>query len=246
MKTASTILSWIGGILTTVIGLTFLSIGRTSTTHYHSYYGDDYTLTEQVPYPVWIWLLYLANVVARIIILIWRQYSISNGRKIACGICTILFASVLGGIFTLCIPEKDLYSDSKNSYSTRYVSINEQTSDYNYGPVDEEHPLEIGAQIKVINEYEDILEQRRIPAGTIGKIVAIQGNAVFFNVNTGSSNFETKTTKENVCAQKRQLTGNANKHNIDKFEEITKYKALLDQGIITQEEFEAKKKELNI
>lgn len=33
-------------------------------------------------------------------------------------------------------------------------------------------------------------------------------------------------------------------HRTDKFEEIRKYKELLDEGIITQEEFEAKKKEL--
>lgn len=33
-------------------------------------------------------------------------------------------------------------------------------------------------------------------------------------------------------------------HRMDKFEEIRKYKELLDEGIITQEEFEAKKKEL--
>ena len=32
--------------------------------------------------------------------------------------------------------------------------------------------------------------------------------------------------------------------DLDKFEEIKKYKALMDDGIITQEEFETKKKEL--
>ena len=35
-----------------------------------------------------------------------------------------------------------------------------------------------------------------------------------------------------------------NEPQIDKFDEIRKYKELLDDGIITQEEFETKKKEL--
>ena len=37
---------------------------------------------------------------------------------------------------------------------------------------------------------------------------------------------------------------NDSEPQMDKFEEIRKYKELLDEGIITQEEFEAKKKEL--
>lgn len=35
-------------------------------------------------------------------------------------------------------------------------------------------------------------------------------------------------------------------NGLDKFEEIKKYKELLDVGIITQKEFESKKKELSI
>ena len=43
---------------------------------------------------------------------------------------------------------------------------------------------------------------------------------------------------------KEESSNNQTKSDTDKFEEIRKYKQLLDENIISEEEFEAKKKEL--
>ena len=44
--------------------------------------------------------------------------------------------------------------------------------------------------------------------------------------------------------ERNKTAKNKKTDNVDKFEEIRKYKELLDEGIITLEEFDAKKKEL--
>ena len=49
-----------------------------------------------------------------------------------------------------------------------------------------------------------------------------------------------QTDSQPVVERKTEENG----HTPDKFEELKKYKELLDLGIITQEEFEVKKKEL--
>jgi len=48
----------------------------------------------------------------------------------------------------------------------------------------------------------------------------------------------------NINKFEKQEESSKSKHTLDKFEEIKKYKELLDEGIITQAEFEQKKKEL--
>ena len=98
MKIAASIVSWVGGVGTIIFGLIFILMG----------FVDPYT-SERLAYPSWVWAFWLIDVVAVIAILLWRQYATSHGSKIACGICTMIFASLIGGILTLCIPEYDLY-----------------------------------------------------------------------------------------------------------------------------------------
>lgn len=109
MRTAASIFSWLGGIATTIYGFVYLSQGQTVTyTTYNYYYGYSQH-TEKVPYPTWLWVLWVIFIIVRLIILIWRQTATSNGKKVGCGVCTLLFASLIGGILTLCIPERELY-----------------------------------------------------------------------------------------------------------------------------------------
>lgn len=109
MKVAASIFSWIGGILTTIIGFITLSRGYEVIVTTYNYYGYYNSYTQRVPYPTWVWVLWILFAIFRLIILIWRQYATSNGKKVGCGVCTLLFASVIGGILTLCIPDYDLY-----------------------------------------------------------------------------------------------------------------------------------------
>ena len=55
---------------------------------------------------------------------------------------------------------------------------------------------------------------------------------------------EEKLSPEDVEKPKEESSNNQTKSDTDKFEEIRKYKQLLDENIISEEEFEAKKKEL--
>ena len=111
MVTAASIFSWLGGIITTFIG--FVNVARgfdVPVTYYHcNGYGCSYsTGTQHQASPAWLWVLWIIFVIVRFIILLWRQSSVANGRKVACGVCTLLFASLIGGILTLCIPEDEL------------------------------------------------------------------------------------------------------------------------------------------
>ena len=115
MKAAATFFSWLGGLVTTIIAIVMVSRGVDVpvTKCNYSYYGgySCYQVTEHQPSPAWLWVLLVVGIILRIIILIWRQNATNNGSKVGCGVCTLIFVSVIGGILTLCIPEEDLYSD---------------------------------------------------------------------------------------------------------------------------------------
>lgn len=101
MVVASSIFSWLIGSIWTMLGFIFLGMG-----HYVSVLRNGQVVRVHEPYSGAIWFLWFLFVFFRLFILIWRQISVSRGRKIGCGICTLLFVSVLGGIFTLCIPTR--------------------------------------------------------------------------------------------------------------------------------------------
>lgn len=94
MKIAASIFSWLGGATTTIIAFVIVGTGV--------YVPPNFT----AKIAIWVALVILA--IFRLIILIWRQTSTSFGEKVKCGIFTLLFVSVIGGILTLCIPEDQL------------------------------------------------------------------------------------------------------------------------------------------
>lgn len=109
MKTAASIFSWLGGIATIIFE--FITVGRgidVVTTGY-TYNHQPYQSVQHVNSPIWLWILIVIIAILQVIILIWRQSSVSNGKKVGAGVCTLLFCSLIGGILTLCIPEDDLY-----------------------------------------------------------------------------------------------------------------------------------------
>ena len=112
MKTVASVFSWLGGIITIIVE--FIVVGRgtdiVTTGYTYTYYGyQPYTSTQHVSSPAWLWILIVIIAIFQLIILIWRQSATSNGKKIGCGVCTLLFCSLVGGILTLCIPEDQLY-----------------------------------------------------------------------------------------------------------------------------------------
>ena len=108
MKLASTIFTYIGAVLTTIYALINLIGGTVILTTQCTSYGCNLVLVRQ-PSPSWLWIFFVIGIILRVIILVWRHHSIKNGKKVACGVCTLLFVSLVGGILTLCIPEEDLY-----------------------------------------------------------------------------------------------------------------------------------------
>ena len=123
MKTAASIFSWLGGLVTTIIGFVYLSLGQTATYLHCNYYSCS-NYTQKIAYPAWMWVLWVIFIIVRLIILIWRQIAVGNGNKVGCGVCTLLFASLIGGILTLCIPEDQLTDFPTSNYhpSTSYSS----------------------------------------------------------------------------------------------------------------------------
>ena len=119
MKTAASFFSWFGGIVTTIFGFITLSQGQDITVYNYNPYTGYSTSVQKVPYDSWVWVLWVVFLIVRLLILIWRQYAVSNGSKVACGIFTLLFASLIGGILTLCIPEDQLYGYSHMKSSTK-------------------------------------------------------------------------------------------------------------------------------
>ena len=112
MKTVASVFSWLGGIATMI--LEFIFVGRGSdvivTGYRYTYYGyQPYTYIQHANSPAWLWILIVLLAIFQLFVLIWRQLSTSNGNKIGCGVCTLIFCSLVGGILTLCIPEDQLY-----------------------------------------------------------------------------------------------------------------------------------------
>ncbi|MBO4856798.1 MAG: hypothetical protein J5511_05475 [Bacilli bacterium] len=251
MKIAAAVLSWIGGIAT--IGVLW---------------GNCVQLI--IYDTVWL-ILPLLFTLATIGTLIYRQWATNHGTKVLAGILTIIFCGLLGGIFTLCIPEEDLggytYQPKKNSY----LSNPRPTSGTTVRRVEQvgikptsDNPVRVGDKIEIINGFFVNSIGKRVNTGTLTKAESVQGDKVSFFVSDGISTFSATTDMSNILIKERTPIPVEEKKEvkatpkteekpkvestkqIDKFEEIKKYKELLDLDIITKEEFEAKKKELGI
>lgn len=237
MKVAAAVLSWIGGIVS--IGAMWGSISPLIV--------DD---------TVWL-LLPLFYTLITIGVLIYRQWATNHGHKVLPGILTIIFCGLLGGIFTLCIPEEDLggyvYKPRPNSYLNNYSSSSYQRQSTQTKSIFPQ-PVLVGDRIEVIESFYSPIIGRRVNSKTISKAEKISGTKVSFPVSDGTCSFMAETDMSNLRIIGRTVKPVEEPKNtvpqqtkqLDKFEEIKKYKELLDLDIITQEEFDAKKKELKI
>ena len=260
MKIAATIFSWLGAAFTTIYGLVFLISGGTKTSG-------------------WLWVLWILAVIVRIIILIWRSVSIENGNKIACGVCTLLFCSIIGGILTLCIPESQLnpystrapgrypqrssYSTPRSTSSTTYTN-RFRTYDASGAPSNEP------SNNKKKESYEKMLKDGLISQSTYDSMVArlddasSQESKIDLRKEESSSEVDQHAeevvettekklslaknvepeTKDNLPIPEKEPNDAKAAKERETVELIKEYKQLLDDGAISQEEYDAKKKEL--
>lgn len=119
MKAVSTVFSWLGAIVSSIYAIYVFNKGT-------------YNIS-----PVLFWILFVALVIIRLIILCCRNSEIESGHKVRCGVWTLLFVSTIGGILTFCIPDEN----------KQYTSSGEMT------------PLE---RLSKITKYEDELSRGEI------------------------------------------------------------------------------------
>lgn len=187
-----------------------------------------------------------------------RQNDIDVGRSyVKWGILTILFFSIPGGILTMCIPRKaPKYVSHKiiEEYAIRNELKKEET-EFIFVVPDEEHPIEIGSTVMIIDGFYSQTLGKRVSQNTVCEVTSIQGQEAVVEVDDGSAKYRVTIPFSNLkikIRNKKYIDKNqintpvseGNNNEMDKFETLKKYKELLDLNIITQEEFDKKKKEL--
>ena len=158
MKKACSVVSW----LTYLIGYGALAgslaLGRLGVVKVCNTWGCHYETVRQ-PYPFIVWIIYIIFVVLGLFVLSYREVAVNRGNKTLAGVLTIIFASVPGGIMTLCIPDYQLvkrrhklknsgysygYSDrgttpgAKMSPLDRANALSKLEDDYDLGLIDSE------------------------------------------------------------------------------------------------------------
>ena len=251
MKGAASFFSWFGGLLTTMLGFISLGQGYDSTYMTYSYYYGYQTHTEKVAYPGWVWILWFIFIIVRLIILIWRQSSVNNGYKVGCGICTLLFCSVIGGILTLCIPEDQLYGYSKYKSSTSYNSSS--TNKTNNSAQSSFSAIYLNSKTYTKEERDKIVEnQRNLAVTGIISQAEYERRVKEIDARTEQPRAEIaldEKPKIDLLKEDKPKVELAKKEEKplsedDKIALIRKYKQMKDEGIITEEEFQNKKKKL--
>lgn len=125
-----------------------------------------------------------------------------------------------------------------------YVSLKQHDGNFAYAITDKRF---IMAQKKLMGE-----NFYTIPLNNINDIALssnmLGGIITASTINQTFNIFLNKDCAKRVCAKIHEVLANINKYDnklqLSSADEILKFKQLLDQGIITQEEFEKKKKEL--
>lgn len=245
MKGAASFFSWLGGIGYTILGFVLLSRGQTVayTTYYSSgYYGYTYPQTSyhNVPYPTWVWVLWVIFVIFRLIILIWRQSAVESGNKVGCGVCTLLFVSLIGGILTLALPVTSSYSSHSSS---SYSSSSSSSSSYSgYTPYSSSPTHSDDRKISWDQRNKEVEVHKQIYLkGAISK------EEYERRVRELDARVYNKPAEEVIEEEKPKERPAADDFSLDDDEIadlIGKYKKLLDDGAITVDEYNEKKKQL--
>lgn len=164
-----------------------------------------------------IFLIPFFYMVLVIVILVWRHKALEDGSKVGCGVCTLIFISPVGGILTLCIPQTTYYHyHSTPSYSNHQISNSSPSFSQKVTP------LERALKVK---QYDEQLQKGQITKSEYDRRIAILDGKPYTPPQPKPKVEEPKTEDEII-------------------ELIYKYKKLLDEGAITQEEYDAKKKQL--
>lgn len=189
MKTASNVISWIVGIIESIVSAITLSNGI-DLPHTSCSYGGCTTTTLHQPTPAWLWVIFVIALIVRLIILIWRIVSLNYDNRIAAGIFTLIFVSVIGGILTFMIPEEH----SRYYYENRYKT----TSSSNY--------LSPLGRAQKMQEYEKQLENHEITYDDYKKkVAALDEKKNDTNAPSKESNKMNDTEKVEAIAKYKTL-----------------------------------------
>lgn len=252
MKKAASIWSWIGGVLSTILEIVYFANGRlvTTTRTTGGWYPITYTTTERVPFEAWVWVLWAIWFGIRIVVLIWREISVNNGNKVACGVLTIITSALLGGILTLCIPEDQLWSSRSTPSLSKYKGYKRNASGYSNSS--ELSPLDRASKLK---DLEDEYATGKITMSEYNRRAAIIKGEEVKEEATPVVNEEPTNIPEPEIVEEIEVAPIPEPFEAPSVEEepveesekirlVREYKKLLDEGIITQEEFDNKKKQL--
>ena len=206
------------------------------------------------------WWLIVIPIVSTLFLLIlawFRQDAVNEAENyVKWGVITILFLSIPGGILTICLNS----SSPSRPYKYKYYSMNKPKPVEEEKPIEEyifffsssDRPLKSGDTVKVLNGFFVTAIGQRVKKDDICEVYEVKGDEVVLAINHGTSIFHASTNLNNLQVkiknplfeEKQVEAEQVSEPQGDKFEEIKKYKELLDMNIITQEEFDKKKQEL--
>ena len=210
----------------------------------------------------WLILIAVAYTIIGIIVLICRDIAVANGEHvIAWAVITLLFISLLGGIFTFGVESSSSgYRPRKYYYPKKTKEMEESTPieepEFVFVNPSSDNPIKVGNKAKVKEGFYISSIGQRVNAEEMCEIVDLSDSNVTISINRSNSVFNATTQIGNIMIEVKNPKFVQKQENVsstdndgpneksDKFEEIKRYKELLDLNIITQEEFDAKKKEL--
>lgn len=252
MEKAARVFNWLGyiGILVTflVLGIEYTSLANTyDCSNYYSYSCSKVLYNYYNGLSITMWALLGIYVLVMLPVSIWIDNQItSRGNVVAAGIVSILFLGIIGGILTVCC--QSLY-DASTSYSSRNYGRDNSEEKQHYSFKVEEKPSSPSFSFKAGEKYK-LAKNVYTPYGlvykgsevTITEITSafcmadvVLENGQKANVNLMYSDLEEPIQNEEPVNSSSEM---------ETIKILKEYKSLLDNGVITQEEFDKKKKEL--
>ena len=108
MKKYASVFSWLGGGFHAAYSIVSSIVGKPALAESCNKYNECKVKLILEPYPSYVLYIMIAITVINLCFLIWREQQVNRGKKIAYGVVTLLFCSLVGGILTLCIPQDEL------------------------------------------------------------------------------------------------------------------------------------------
>ena len=186
--------------------------------------GNSYSKITK-PYPDEVWVAYGIGVFLLFIFNIIATTLVDKKDFKTAGIFSVFLCGVLGGIFILLenpTPARAVQTYQQNEVANKYPEI------------------KVGQIYELL--HDTFKADQVIAKGTKVKILLVTKNEIIgvFHDQDGYSR-QVRLFPEDITHQNDKPI-NTNKKSV--FDQLREYKALVDEGVITQEEFEDKKKEL--